>query len=241
MKTWVMRLCLAGICLLPSSCARHYLTPRPSAAVSHGESAAVEERATIRPEARFPIHLAVVRVQPSGHFAGTHWRDRRGSYCVSQERGGQAEEHLSRLAGMPGVDGVVVLNRLLLGGEERSSGDLRSTARDLGADMVLLYCLESTSDDHDALPPITVASLGLVPTRRYSVSAVSSAVFLDARSGFVYGTIEKAAERRGLLGAWSRQASLEAARRKAERAALEKLVPGVDELWRDIYARYSSR
>ncbi|HEY1051895.1 MAG TPA: hypothetical protein VGE39_19120, partial [Prosthecobacter sp.] len=158
-----------------------------------------------------------------------------GAYSVVTKRDIEKPEDMEALQKLPGVEGVVTLNRLMLPQAMHTDEDLREAAARLQADAILLYTVDTEFKDDSVLPPLTVLSLGILDVKRYEVNASVSAVLMDVRTGYIYGALEEGNDRTG--GSFIFDGS-DLSRKKAERAAFEKLLTSFDPFWRKIYTRY---
>jgi hypothetical protein len=100
--------------------------------------------------------------------------------------------------------------------------------------MLLVYTLDTSFHDRDALKPLTVVTLGLSPTKVTSVTTTASAVLLDTRSGFVYGVAEASARKSGVASAWTTGDAIDADRKRTETEAFEKLVGEIETMWQGV-------
>lgn len=230
-------LLLLFVPVLLCSCAS-YVTPGRQADLSTFTDPKVKKAFVAKPAIHFPANLAVVRVQGSGYRSESVNGYGSGAYSVVTTRDIEKDEDIDRVAKLPGVEGVVFLNRLLLPGNFSSDLDLREAAAKLQADAIVVYTVDTEFEDNNVIPPLTTLSLGLAPNKHYKVSATASAIVMDTKTGYIYGALEESDRRSGLTIAWGSRDAIEAARRQAERAAFEKLLASFDPFWRRVYTRY---
>lgn len=214
-----------------SSCAT-YTTPGRPADMGVFTNPKVKKAYVARPAIRFPANVAVIRVQDNRY--ASH-QNHAGAYSVVTKRDIEKPEDMEALQKLPGVEGVVTLNRLMLPQAMHTDEDLREAAARLQADAILLYTVDTEFKDDSVLPPLTVLSLGILDVKRYEVNASVSAVLMDVRTGYIYGALEEGNDRTG--GSFIFDGS-DLSRKKAERAAFEKLLTSFDPFWRKIYTRY---
>ena len=81
-------------------------------------------------------------------------------------------------------------------------------------------------------------SLGTVRDRDAYITATASALFIDVRSGFVYGTAESTARKSGLTNIWNSRSTIDAKRLEAEQAAVTGLLDQAGRTWKGIAAQY---
>jgi hypothetical protein len=68
-----------------------------------------------------------------------------------------------------------------------------------------------------------------------------AALFIDVRTGFVYGLSETTAKASGLTNAWGSRDTVDRKRLDAEREAFGRFIPEAERTWADIAKRYASR
>ncbi len=234
LRSFVPSLCSA---LFLSSCAS-YVTPGREADLSTFTDPRVKKAFVARPAIQFPANLAVVRIQESGYRSESAQGYGSGAYSVVTTRDIETEQDIDMISSLEGVAGVVTLNRLLLPKSLSSDLDLRESAAKLQADAILIYTLATEFSDNDVIAPLTTLSLGLAPNRRYKINSTASAILMDTKTGYIYGALEEGDSRSGLTIAWGSSNAIEAARKKAERAAYDKLLASFPPFWTRIYNRY---
>src|SRR5436305_3571315 len=190
------------------------------------------------PLAQFPCGVAAVRVQaPDYHAEGVEtWG--QGKYCVVTTRDLEGNE-FEKLAKLPGVDGIVTLNRLVLPHELNSDMELRQAAANLHADMLLVYTIDTAFNLKDEAEALTVLTLGVSPNQVVHMISTASAVLLDTRNGYVYGFAEATERQDQLANGWGATATIDAARRRTESKAFQKLQMQLDNSWQEIFKKYS--
>ncbi len=223
--------------LLLCSCAS-YVTPGRQADLATFTDPRVKKAFIARPAIKFPANLAVVRIQGTGYRSESTTGVGTGAYSVVTARDIEKEQDIDTISKLPGVAGVVTLNRLLLPRELSSDLDLREAAAKLQTDAILLYTLATEFSDHEVIAPLTTLSLGLAPNKRYKIRSTASAILMDTKTGYIYGALEEGDDRAGLTIGWGSAQAIEAARKKAERAAYEKLLASFTPFWNRIYGRF---
>ena len=139
---------------LLTSCAT-YTTPGRQADLSTFTDPRVKKAFTAKPAIRFPANLAIVRVQASGYRSESVQGVGSGAYSVVTTRDIETEQDFDTIGKLPGIAGVVTLNRLLLPRELSSDLDLREAAAKLQTDAVLIYTVATEFRDNDIIPPLT--------------------------------------------------------------------------------------
>ena len=120
------------------------------------------------------------------------------------------------------------------GSDPKADLRLREAAAKLHADAVLILATETQATDGRIIAPLTELSLGLLPNKRYELISTALAALVDARTGYVYGTIEKSRARSGITMAWGSDDVIHRARSKVEREAMEKLFADFPAFWRGV-------
>jgi hypothetical protein len=219
------------------SCAS-YITPGRQADLSTFTDPSVKKAFVARPAIKFPANLAVVRIQESGYRSESAQGVGSGAYSVVTTRDIETEEDIDTISKLQGVAGVVGLNRLLLPKSLSSDLDLRESAAKLQADAILIYTLATEFSDNDVIAPLTTLTLGLAPNKRYKINSTASAILMDTKTGYIYGALEEGDSRAGLTIAWGSSNAIDASRKKAERAAFDKLLASFAPFWTRIYNRF---
>jgi len=238
-------------------CASHYVTPGDSASImelaSEGRPAsdaqpasdappigdpAVAERMQVRPAASWPAGIAFARVQAGGYRSHGGAGVDRGSIALVGANDLEREADAAAIAGWPSVRGVARLTPILVPASDRPFGALREGAATLRADIVALYTVDTDFrvDDRD-IGPLGLLTLGLAPTKNAVVNSTVSIAFFDVRTGFCYGTAEGSASDDQLASAWTSEQAMDDARRRAERAAFERMLAEAGKAWAGIAAQ----
>ncbi len=215
-----------------------YVTPGRQADLSTFTDPRVKKAFVARPAIKFPANIAVVRVQESGYRSESAQGIGSGAFSVVTTRDIETEQDIDALSKLRGVEGIVSLNRLLLPKSLSSDLDLREAAAKLQADAILIYTLATEFSDNDVIAPLTTLTLGLAPNQRYKIHSTASAILMDTKTGYIYGALEEGDSRSGLTIAWGSSNAIDSARKKAERAAYEKLLVSFTPFWARIYNRY---
>lgn len=223
--------------LLLSSCAS-YVTPGRQADMSTFTDPRVKKAFVARPAIKFPANLAMVRIQESGYRSESAQGVGSGAYSVVTARDIETEQDIDTISKLHGVGGVVTLNRLLLPKSLSSDLDLREAAAKLQTDAILIYTIATEFSDNEVIAPLTTLTLGLAPNNRYKINSTASAILMDTKTGYIYGALEEGDSRAGLTIAWGSSSAIDAARKKAERAAYDKLLASFNPFWTRIYNRF---
>jgi hypothetical protein len=201
---------------------------------------AVQRKLDLKPLARFPTSLAVVRVQAPGYSSYTCKNAYgQGSYSVITTRDVESDEAIAKLEKLPLVTGVAPVGRLLLPQQLGSDLEVRQAAAALHADLLLVYTIDTTFEGKNACGALSVVSLGLFPTKVDRVTSTASAVLLDTRNGYVYGVAEASAKESQLTNYWGDKAAADSARRSAEKQAFDKLIGDFERAWGGVIRNYA--
>jgi len=198
----------------------------------------VKKAFVAKPAIQFPANLALVRIQESGYRSQSATGVGSGAYSVVTARDIETDKDIDTISKLHGVSGVVTLNRLLLPRDLSSDLDLREAAAKLQTDAVLVYTIATEFSDNEVIPPLTTLSLGLAPNKQYKINATASAILMDTKTGYIYGALEENEMRSGLTLAWGSSNAIDASRKKAERAAFDKLLASFEPFWNRIYNRF---
>lgn len=224
--------------LLLTGCQSRYVTPGRPANMSSFTHTSIADRWDAKPAAVFPVSIATVRVQASGYRAHGTTSYGYGNYTVISTREIEGNDKPLDLTQLTGIAGISHLNRLLLSQELNSDVELREAAASLQADMLLIYTLDTTFRVDEKIPYAGALTLGLLPDREARVVATASALLIDTRTGFVYGTAEATADKSQIASLWTSDDAVDQTRREAEREAYTQMLEQFTEVWPAIYARY---
>ena len=224
-----------------NGCATAYIPPSGRADFNAFTSSSMKESFAARPAAGFPAYITAVRVQASS-YSNYHTKREggvfgQGRYSIVTVRDIEDNADIQRIAKLPEVGGLVSLSTLLLPTKLQSDRELREAAARLKADMLLLYTLDTSFHENDALVALKVVTLGLSPTRKVFVHVNASALLLDTRTGFVYAAFEANEKRQMISNAWESGETADRALRDAEKTAFKSLVSELEKNWPRILDR----
>jgi hypothetical protein len=219
----------------------HYVTPGGAVSLPEITEGDIGQALAREPAAPFPARLIVARLQAPGYVSYSNRGYGHGSYTVLTARDIETDEDVGRISAMPGVAAVGQMSRVLLPPELNTTRDLRTAAAQLRADVILLYTLDTSfRTDTLRIGPLQTVSLGFFPNKNAHVTTTCAAVFIDVRTGYVYGVAEATATEEQRSGFWNTQEAIDAARVTAERAAFTAALGEIEETWGAILAQYSS-
>lgn len=195
-----------------------------------------------QPLAVFPVAMAIAHVQAPGYSAWNCTSYGAGSYSVVTTRRNSDETQFQRLVNLPLVSGVSPMSRLLLPTSLASDKELRQAAASLHADLLFVYTYDTTFRTDDFASPLTLVTLGLFPSKSARVCTTASAVLLDTRNGYVYGTAECTSKpQTQLANSWTSREAVDDARVRAEAEALVGLVDEFERLWGKVLMAQAQR
>lgn len=191
-----------------------------------------------KPTAKFPANMVIVRVQESGYRSYTSESYGEGRFSVLFVRDIEKEEDFARLNRLAGVAQISPLSRLLLPQYLQSEKDLRVAATRLQADMILIYTLDTQFYRTDKSTPLTVISLGMGQTIDVRVTTSVSALVMDAKTGYIYGTVEETAREDRTTAALTTKNAYDQLRLKTERRAFEQFLDEFEVMWKKIVGQH---
>jgi hypothetical protein len=191
-----------------------------------------------KPTAEFPTHIVVVRVQEPGYKSQTAEGVGGGNFSVVTVRDMEKDEDFERLAKLPDLAQISPMSRLLLPSHFQSDKELRTVAARLQADMVLIYTVDTTFLNTNTSTPLSIISLGFGPTIKARIISTVSAILMDTRTGYIYGTVEETAKKEITTSAISTKDACDQIRLKTERAAFEQFLDEFEILWSNIVKEY---
>lgn len=226
--------------LLVAGCAATYVTPGGPVRLDDINRADIAAEAARKPSPNFPARIAVTRVQAANYRSYTAEPYVSGaSFSVVTTQDLATDEQMEALTRWPDVAGIAPMNRMLLPAQLEAVDDLRVAAAKVQADILLVYTLDTTFRVQGrGYGPLAVISLGLIPDRDAYITSTASALFIDVRTGYVYGLGEATAKASGLTNAWSSGDTVDRKRLDAEQEAFARLLVVAAKTWSGIVARY---
>lgn len=219
-----------------------YKTPGAGISIPAITQADVAEVLARQPAAQFPVHVIAARVQASGYESYSNQGYGEGRYSVVTTRDIETEQDFARLEAQAGIADLGVLSRILLPPKLQTTQELRTAAAQLRGDILLLYTVDTSfRTDSEQLGALQLVSLGFFRNKTAHVTSTCSAVFLDVRTGFVYGAAEATAREEQQTNVWNTRKAIDAARLKAERASFTELLPQIEATWAAIASEYGSK
>ncbi len=233
------RLFLSVLVVLGLSGCASYTTPGGAADLTGIQSADIRELMLKQPAAKFPALTTLARVQAPGYTTMTSDTYGDGAFVVVTNRELMGDDAMAKLSAAKGVKELTPLNRLLLPTTFNHIEDLRTASARVKADILLIYTLDTSFRvDGKTIGPLTVLSLGLMRDRETVVSTTASAMLVDVRTGFVFGTAEATATENQVANAWSSANNADQGRLRTERASFDKLIDELVLLWADVLSKH---
>jgi hypothetical protein len=229
---------LAWILLLVSGCVS-YTTPGGPVDLTGIQSADIEELMSREAAGTFPALVSFARVQSPGYESLTAETYGNGSYVVVINRELMSDQWIDDVSQWDAVRGVSPLSRLLIPSHLNSIDDLRTASANLKADVLIVVTLDTSFRvDGKSIGPLSLISLGLMRDRETVVNTTASAVFVDVRTGFVYGVAEATASERQTTNAWNSVNAADQGRINTERKAFDGLARELEKTWTNIVAEH---
>lgn len=242
MKKDISTLCFLFLAALPIACSAPrtshgadlgaLLTASPPDEVEErpSETLTLAELLAMRPRAPLPAALAVVRVQDAPRYEAGGLRFEH----ALQECEGWEDRRLVRLGELPQVTRVRLASELLSKGRIENDVDLRRIGGRLGADVLLVYTIDSSASMSSGVLE-NLAAL-VLPMQRHRATATVRALLMDVRSGYVYASEQNTASERTRASVWGHTDAAQRTVERAERGALEGLVERLGRVWSEIEA-----
>lgn len=222
---------ILALLTLPLSACVTYLTPGAAAPMQTLQ--VVSDAARLHPAAAvLPARIAVVRLQAADYRSfGAEGVD-AGTYSVVLTREVETNADFDAMGQWPQVLGVEPLSRLLLPASMQSFGDLRAAAASANTDILFAYTFDTRFHiENRSYQPAELITLGVLPGREASVSSTAAGVFVDVRSGAIYGTAEGNAVARSSMTKWTKPAAADETRLQAEKQAFAAMMDDARHSW----------
>ncbi|MFM7134210.1 MAG: hypothetical protein ACKO0W_07835 [Planctomycetota bacterium] len=244
MTRTAIRACASALLLLSTlgGCAS-YRTPGGPAPIGEMTAPTIAEALRVEPEAPMPAAIAFARVQAASYWSHSTQGVNIGALSLVAASDLERAEDSEAIAKWSDTNGVVRLSSILVTRPRREQvADallaLREAAAKLRADVLALYTIDTDFrvDDHSP-GALGLLTLGLAPTRNAVVHSTASMMFVDVRTGFVFGAAEASARDDQLANAWTDDDAVDQCRRRVEREALEGLLGEAGKAWGAIAAQ----
>jgi hypothetical protein len=236
----LMKIVVFALMLICAGCAS-YVTPGAAVRLQDIDRPDIAAAAARKASPNFPARLAVVRVQAPQYrsYSSESYGNGRFSVLTTQEL--LTDSQMNSIQGWPALAGAVPINRLLLPPKFESFDDLRLSAAQIQADVLLVYTLDTSFRVQGrGYGPLAAISLGVLPDRDAYITSTASALFIDVRTGFIYGVAEATAKASGLTNVWSSRSTIDKKRVEAEQQAFDGLMTQAAATWKGIATQYQS-
>lgn len=255
-QPYVMGVLLSTCFFLSFGCGSKYVTPGPGAnmlAMAETEGIKINSNDgliddyTIKdsfkrvPLAKFPTHLAIVRIQAEGYRSYTTTGYGTGLFTVITGHDIETDADFERIANMAMVKAAAPLNRMVIPPVINNATDLRRAAAAVQADMLLAYTIDTQFNvkDHD-IGPLGVITLGFLPNQEAHVTSTASAIIFDVRTGYVFGLAEATARETQMASIWSSAEAVDQSRVRADTKAFQNLLGELEKAWKGILETHAN-
>lgn len=239
MKERMYSSALTVLVLLSLSGCASYTTPGGPVDLTGIQSADIRQLMSREAAAGFPALVAVARVQSPSYESLTAKTYGNGSYVVVTNRELMSDARVEEISQWNSVRGVSPLSSLLIPSRLSSIDDLRTASANLKADVLIVFTLDTSFRvDGKSIGPLSLISLGLMRDRETLVNTTASAIFVDVRTGFVYGVAEATATEKQTTNAWNSVNAADQGRLNTEREAFDGLMRELEKTWTNIVAEH---
>lgn len=223
--------------LLCAGCAG-YATPGGPAPLPALASAGTSAASAAQPTMSFPISLQLIRLQAADYRSFSIGTLASGSFSAVTSAELATPQRLHALAQWPLVADVQALRGESLPQQLETLDDLRLAAAKNLADVLIVYTIDTRFESGgESLAPLAELSLGKAPAQETHIQSVASALLLDVRTGYPFGTVQASARVDDLDGAWLTAAALDRKRIDAEQQAFAALLTEAGKLWAGVAAQ----
>jgi len=194
----------------------------------------------VQPAPNFPARIALVRVQAPKYASMTAEGLGKGEFSVVSPQELPNAVQTQALDEWPAVDKVLVLNEHLLPERLKSLDDLRLVAAKMQADVLMIYTLDTGFEvDGHAYGASQKVPMSKKPAPEDSIVSSATAVLMDVRTGYPFGTVSGSAKQDHLSAEdWSAEPNLDQKRLEAEAQALSALIEATAPTWKGIAGPY---
>lgn len=206
--------------------------------VSEYSDQKLQKIADAKPALKLPAALVLARVQGLGYRNNNVTGVNFGGFSLVTTRDVENDEDMARLKKFRDLQEVGTISSILVQESLSSEMALREAAARLHADLLFIYTFQTTNRDEGEYPILALLTLGFAPTISYRVDTTLSGMLVDAKTGYVYGTLETTAKEEGHSTPWSSGSALNKARHKAESKAFAKLIDEAEIFWNGLIPRY---
>ncbi len=236
----IYRILFLALIALIEGCAS-YTTPGGPVNLAGIQSQDIRELMAREPAASFPALVSFARVQSPNYKSHSVDAHGSGAYSVVMTREFMLEAQLDEIKGWPKVRAATPLSRLLIQSQLDSLDDLRTASANLKSDILLVFTIDTTFRvDGKSIGPLSVITLGTMRDRETVVTTTASAIFIDVRSGFVFGAAEATASETKKTSAWGSGSAVDQSRLVTEREAFSGLMKELTKTWKNIIIEHGA-
>jgi hypothetical protein len=140
------------------------------------------------------------------------------------------------------VTSLAPLSRLLLPSQFDSTKNLRLSAARLKTDLILIYSIETSFHiEGTSLGPLSLITLGFIPTEEVFVTSTTSGLLVDVRTGFVYGVAEATTKEEQRTTIWNSKQTIDEARLKTEKQSFKNFIKEYKKMWLNTLKQYGNK
>jgi hypothetical protein len=194
----------------------------------------VREIAAIEPDLQFPARIGLARIERGRLITvpadeGKNWAD------IAQNLGagyGQFVPVSPMIASMVNPNHTAPSTKQLVDHIRRGSARQH-------LDYVLIYEVTDMSDSHSnalRVADLSVLGLFMLPTRDVKAEATASAMLIDVRNGYPYGTASSFADKRAISTAIGKHSKTRKLSDKARQVAVKELTGEVSKVMQELKA-----
>ena len=182
---------------------------------------------SLRPTVSFPARIAFARVKTTSG----------NTLYFDNNRDLETPEHAKIISSLPHISGVANIHSSYLESNHTSYAELRKAARRIGSTMLAVYQVNTSSRTTNGSTLLSVATLGAAPTNGHKATATISLIFMDAKTGYIYGIMEERATSGSLSTSWGNYDANKNAEHKANTKAFDKLIKRLPQFWPTVYSK----
>ncbi len=181
--------------------------------------------------------LGIARVQAPEFATFTGGSTTKGPISIVTQIDSEDPADIAKLGKMYAIRGTLGLNKLVLPDSVSTEAELRKAAAETGADVLLVYTLDTQFFVPNRVEYGEQVKLALVTDPAANVQTVASGVIVDVRSGRIMGQAQGNAKAFVNAGSADGGSVIDRSRRNAERAAFKAMTDEVAERWTLIIER----
>lgn len=222
-----------------SGCASSYVTPGGNVNLRNVKDIDIKQIYELKPTAKFPAHIAFIRIQQSGYRSHSDQGYGSGSFSIITNKLVESEKDIERIKQLNGVAGIAPLSKIVIPKNITGLRDLRLAAAKLHADILLVYTFDTTFKvGPRKFEAMDIISLGFLENKEVKVTTTASAAFYDAKTGYLYGLTEVTESKSQMSDLWNSSSIVDKLRKETESTAFTSLIPEIENTWYAIINQY---